>query len=131
MKTKLIPITSLDQLEVGSIIVDENNEKRKILGKVDFVVFVSLCADHEKLAFSATIKDLQKDIYQLEVPDEKWKPKDGEKFYLIYSPEFYVMEVTYVKGDDLYGRAIDIENCFRTYKEAQAMTEKFRKLLAE
>lgn len=81
-KTKLVPITSFDQLEVGSVIVDVD-QRTKVLGKCGLVVFLSDSNNFEASAeTSRTLQELQKFDYQLEVNEEPWVPKRGETYWI-------------------------------------------------
>lgn len=81
-KTKLVPITSLDQLEVGIILINDEREKIKVLGKCGVVVFVSQIDDFFRAASGGmTLEELTTELYQLEVTEEPWRPKDGESYY--------------------------------------------------
>ena len=82
LKTKLVPITSLDQLEVGSVIVDKAGAKFKILAKCGLLVFISYHEDHNKSWTDFTIRGIQEKGFQLEVTEEPWRPNDGEGYFM-------------------------------------------------
>jgi hypothetical protein len=87
-QTKLVPITSLDQLEVGSVIVDKEGDRRKILAKCGLVVGTS-CLNHFSETFQSffTIEELEYNLYQLEVTEEPWRPKPNELYFFPHIAE--------------------------------------------
>lgn len=81
-KTKLVPITSLDQLEVGSVIVDEDGRKYKVLVKCGLVIWKSYPNTFtEAYSGAFTLEQLQELDYQLEVTEEPWQPALNEKYF--------------------------------------------------
>lgn len=81
-KTKLVPITSLDQLEVGSMIVDKNGNREKILAKTGLIIFrSSINQPNKAVELPLTLEMINYFGYQLEVTEEPWVPKEGEAYY--------------------------------------------------
>lgn len=82
-KTKLVPITSLDQLEVGSVIADKGVNRRRILAKSGLLVWVS-CWNQFGLAFGRpiTIQELLDEECQLEVTEEPWRPNFQDTYFI-------------------------------------------------
>lgn len=81
-KTKLVPITSLDQLEVGSVIVDKDGDRRKVLAKCGLIVWISCLNQPNRCYNNAwTLEELIGNKFQLKVTKEPWVPKEGETYY--------------------------------------------------
>lgn len=59
--------------------------------------------------------------------DWRWKPKEGEKYFFIFSR--LSVGSTSNNGFESDKARIRCGNCFRTYGEAEAMAEKIKKLL--
>ena len=66
--------------------------------------------------------------------EDKWKPKEGEMFYLIVSTmmqSFDIIKTAY--KNKMYRLKLHVKNsnCFRTKREANEMLKKIKKLLKE
>jgi hypothetical protein len=77
MKTKLIEITSLDQLKVGDKIIN-GTDRRIILAKVDLLVASAgeIYPDYSGWATLGALKS-----FQQEIEDKPWEPKERERYY--------------------------------------------------
>lgn len=98
-KTKLVPITSLDQLEVGSVVVDKDGDRRKILAKCGLIVWASGLNQFNRSQNSYTLEELTNGSYQLEVTDEPWRPNFQDTYFIPFIGEGEADASGYVWGD--------------------------------
>lgn len=61
--------------------------------------------------------------------DERWKPEDGERYFIVGS-RGYVMESEW-KGYTMDYARYDIGNCFKTEEQAERAAEQIKALLKE
>ncbi len=129
MAKKLIPITTLDQLQVGSIIVTPSNNKQKVLAKVDQVVALSEAGKYGSCWAWYTLQDLK--YYQQEIEDKPWQPKDGEVCYFPHiwtgKADYYGVGFGTVSTSDQDRLAAGM--CFKTAEAAKAAAQKMLNIL--
>ena len=126
MKTKLIPITSLDQLQVGDLIQERKEAPRKILDKTANLVALSFRDKLEEYCGFETLYSLIEDGDHLQVTDEPWKPKEGEMYFFPLitggKPEAISTYFAVLKKSDQGRLAAGM--CFQTEAEALAAAQK-------
>jgi hypothetical protein len=77
----------------------------------------------KKLSYQEAMKRLG----ATETKKERWKPKDGEKYWTLYR-DFEICFSTFRTGE-YHNKYYEIGNCFRTRREAQAAAKKVKELL--
>jgi hypothetical protein len=128
---------TIKELEVGDIIINNNNHVNKILAKLDkhdpYIYLLSSSMEHNSANLWYTEYDLECYEYKLhEKQETRWKPKIGETYF--YINFFYSrLEVAEDRWDDLEPDLILYQsgNCFKTRKEAEAKLKVIKKLLKE
>lgn len=63
-------------------------------------------------------------------PAAPWRPEEGEWYWYV-SDSFAAGSTTYIPNSYCDAARIATGNCFRTKEEAEAMAEKFKKILQE
>lgn len=126
-KTKLVPITSLDQLEVGSIIIDIYGRNRcKILAKYGLIVARSDFDDYTEFSEHLTLESLKVGGYKLEVTEEPWMPREGERYYYpnTFDGTVGINETTWVAGNHGDNLRLKAGLVSKTKEEALAKAQK-------
>lgn len=135
---KLIPISSLDQLNTGDIITQggEYGLEFKILAKVGLLVFLS---EHGRYCFdrsgdiSYTVEHLIEDNFKLEVEEGKWKPLFGERYYYPITDYGYADydSSTLIGECDPGSKRIENNMVFKTKEEAITAAQKMLDVLKD
>ncbi len=126
MKTKLIPITSLDQLDVGMIIEAFWGHKAEILAKTgQLVAIFDAAGGGVKWLTDFGLKQYALVTDEPQVTDEPWKPKEGEKYYFPFFGEGQV-DADWRNFEDTYidRNCLAAGMCFKTEAEALAAAQK-------
>ena len=125
-KTKLVPITSLDQLEVGSVIVNKEEEKAKILAKCGLLLWCSEADFFERPhPYPYKVCYFQQNAYQLEVTEEPWVPNKNENYFLpTIGIELFFSEELVWTDDDMDKRYLKLNLVCKTKEEALAKAQK-------
>lgn len=137
-KTKLVPITSLDQLEVESVIKSPKFH-RKILAKCGELIWLNYGDEINQDENSPVLWDnslpylepfnlykLQNHDYQLEVTEEPWMPKEGESYYYpnTFDGTVGINETTWVAGNHGDNLRLKAGLVSKTQEEALAKAQK-------
>lgn len=123
MKYKLIPITSLDQLQVGDLIQSERYVRR-VIDKTPHLVALSSTVNLESCSFHAALYDLEG--WSLQVTDEPWKPKEGEVYFYpdISNGVSYTIKNKFIINNCHHKNRHTAGLCFKTIEEALAAAQK-------
>lgn len=126
---KLIPITSIDQLKAGNTVTNMDCSTI-VLAVIDKVVLLSATNKPTMPGYFYTVELLEKNGYQLEVEEVKWKPTYSDKYYFPYLDDERYDYTNWANDSvDLY-RYVNGLVC-KTSEEAIEMTEKMLKVLKD
>jgi hypothetical protein len=116
-----------DNLTRGDVLVDEDGDNVTVIKVIDDIVFTTKYAGDAKYGVFIWSKQGLEDCgWKIKQPEpEKWKPKEGERFYFI-GVQGEVAEAIY---DVDWAKECEFGNCFRTKEQAQEAAEKVRELL--
>lgn len=113
-------------IKLGQILkVKNSNDKRKVLAIFCGNVLLSSALRHDRASEWHTFEEI---IDYYELPKEKWKPKEGDRYYY-FDDELKVRStICQSPFDETH---LFVDNCFKTEVEADAVIEKIKKILAE
>lgn len=127
MKTKLIEITSLDQIKVGDKIIN-GTDRRIILAKVDLLI---AAASERYPGFPTWMTLGALKSFQQEIEDKPWEPKEKENYYypVNYNGKIDCGITSFLASNNLDCDRLAAGLCFKTKQEAIDAAQKMLDVL--
>jgi hypothetical protein len=94
---------TLDQIQKGDVVVNEDGDERTVLARVEDIVCLS---DFESTSVANdwyTIEELKNNGHTLKpTPQPKWEPKDGEDVWFVHTIDGFIQSEIYTT--ELWGK---------------------------
>lgn len=110
----------------GDILVNKDGDKRRVLAVCGEVYAVSRLDDFDSFYLWLTEKDIKD--YSYTVEQAKWKPKEGEEYWLIRETG-EVRSAMWEDGDWYDCACRNFLGAYRTEQEAQTAADKIRDII--
>jgi hypothetical protein len=116
-----------DNLTKGDVLVNGGGGEQKVIEVLGDIVFLTYeYRQPSDGGIWAPKQMLEKDGHKIKQPEpERWKPKEGERFYFI-GVQGEVAEAIY---DVDWAKECEFGNCFQTKEQAQEAAQKVKELL--
>ena len=117
---------TLDDVKEGDELEELHSKKRRMVVTGRAGGFIALSPeDIPEGLYMMSLAQLKKDYKFADQPAERWKPKEGDKYYYI-DVDGEVDFSTFDSGVGFKHRTIEIGNCFETAEEAEKAAEELK-----